>query len=151
MPMGHIRTGLVAAFAVIFGIVQLICACMPIAQSNNFVAMPNHAAHQMSADNMTSHAGHDLTAESPPIHDHGEHDHQSDCSHCDDTVVFAINVDAVPTVFTIPTVYKTVFVEAAPIARAGMAGTNLAGLRWLDPPRPLTNPTPITLNTRSLT
>jgi hypothetical protein len=154
MPLGHIRTGLVTAFAVIFGIVQIICACMPSAQNSDFVDAPTQTVHQMShmgAGDMAAHAGHDMSAQSSSKHDHGEHDHQADCSHCDDTVVLAVNVDVAPAVFTTPTVYKTVSVATVITTRAGMAGTNLAGLRWLDPPRPLTNPTPISLNTRSLT
>lgn len=149
MPFGHIRTGLVAAFAVMFGIVQLLCACMDMPSAAAFSA-DTHASHQMSMSGPDHHAMMNMTEQDRPSHDHGEHDHEADCSHCDDTVVLAVTGDIAPSVFTTPSAFKTAYFDLAPDTRAGMAATNLAALRWLDPPRRLSSPDPVTLHTRSL-
>lgn len=149
MPFGHIRTGLVAAFAVMFGIVQLLCACMDM-PSAAAVSPQSHSSHQMSMSGQDHHAMTDMAELSAPSHDHGEHEHEADCSHCDDTVVLAITVDIAPSVFTTPSSFKTAYFDRASDTRAGMAATNLAALRWLDPPRRLSSPNPVTLHTRSL-
>tara|TARA_R110002020_G_scaffold234869_2_gene446981 strand:+ start:3061 stop:3513 length:453 start_codon:yes stop_codon:yes gene_type:complete len=149
MPIGHIRAGLVAAFAVIFGIVQLLCACIDI--SNVAEILPqSSASHQMSINGHDHHAMINMSEQHTTSHDHGEHNHETDCSHCDDTVVLAGTADVTPSVFTKPTVLKTAYIDKAPVKRADMAATNLAGLRWLDPPRRLPSSNPVTLHTRSL-
>lgn len=149
MPLGHFRTGLVATFAVMFGIVQLLCACMNVPSAA--AASPDaHTSNQMSMGCHDPHAMMDMEEQGTPSHDHGEHDHQADCSHCDDTVVLAVTTDFAPNIFTTPSTFKTAYFEPAPATRAGMAASNLAALRWLDPPRRLSSPDPVTLHTRSL-
>ena len=149
MPFGHIRAGLVAAFAVMFGIVQLLCACMDM-PSAAAVQSQSHAPHQMNLSGQDHHAMMETADLGAPTHDHGEHDHEADCSHCDDTVVLAVTADIMPNIFTTATVFKTAYFERTSDTRADMAATNLAGLRWLDPPRRLSSPDPVTLHTRSL-
>jgi len=156
MPSGHIRTGLVATFAVIFGIVQIVCACLPETTNVNLTSISSPASHQMMAD-MNGHdhnAMKSMLEEMEPSqgsnHDHGEHDHEADCSHCDNMVVLAVNADIAPSVVTTPTINNNNYLSVLPHTRANMAATNLAGLRWLDPPRQLSSPDPVSLHTRSL-
>ena len=153
MLMVHIRTGLVVAFAVMFGIVQLICACLPEVQSTNFIATQSQVSHHMSTnkDGQDHHSVVDISDQAAPSHDHDDHDHEVDCSDCDYTVILAVNVDLAPSVFTTPAVYQTSYLDFSPVTLADMAATNLAGLRWLDPPRTKTSPSPVLLKTRSLT
>ena len=149
MPFGHIRAGLIAAFAVLFGIVQLLCACMDI-PSVAEVSPQSSASRQMNMNGHDYHAMINMSEQHTTSHDHGEHDHKTDCSHCDDTVVLAGTADVTPSVFTEPTVSKTAYIDKLPVTRADLAATNLAGLRWLDPPRRLSSSNPVTLYTRSL-
>lgn len=151
MPFGHIRSGLVAAFAVMFGIVQLLCACVDV-PDRSALTPQSHTSHQMSTTGQDHHGVLNIAERSVPAHDHGEHDHghAADCSHCDEIVVLAVNVDIAPSIFTTPAVYKVAYFDRAPDTRADMAATNLAGLRWLDPPRRLSSTDPVTLHTRSL-
>lgn len=140
MPFGHIRSGLVAAFAVMFGIVQLLCGCIDVPDASSTTPQ-SHTSYQVS---MT---GQDLSvAEQSALID----DHAVDCSDCDEIVVLAVNVDIAPSIFTTPAVYKVAYFDRAPDTRADMATTNLAGLRWLAPPRRLSSTDPVTLHTRSL-
>lgn len=147
MPFGQFRSGLVAAFAVMFGVVQLICACLPDVIAPALSSIDAAPAHHMAA-----HTGHDMThntGQSSP--DHTEHDHEESCSHCDNSTVITASADIAPPAYIGPSYDEPVFTFSAAPSRAAMAETNLAGLRWLDPPRPLTNPTPVTLKIRSLT
>lgn len=153
MLSGYIRSGFVLAFAVMFGIVQLICPCLPDATSASPVPTSSPVVHQMSGmggHHMSELSHHAMSDQDAPAHDHGEHDHQVDCSHCDSAVVLAFNADISPSAFTIASEYTPSFVMPDSVYRANMAGTNLAALRWLDPPRQLTNQTPVSLHTRSL-
>lgn len=149
MPSGHIRASLVAAFAVIFGIVQLVCACMDMT-GTEAAASQSHMSHQMSAGDQVHHAMVDMDAQERLIRGHGEHEHKADCSHCDDTAVPAATVDATPYIFTKPATLKTHYYDLAADTRADITTANLAGLRWLDSPRRLPGLDPVTLNTRSL-
>jgi len=125
MPFGHIRSGLVAAFAVIFGIVQFLCACVDVPDTSALMPQ-SHTSHQMSTTGQDHHGVLNIAEQSAPAHDHGEHDHQADCSHCDDTVVLAATADVTPSVFTKPTVFKTAYIDKVTVTRADMAATNLA-------------------------
>jgi len=140
MPTGYIRSGLIAAFAIMFGILQLTCACLSIVPHTNQAIAPSHSTHQMN--DMSAHKS---------SHDHDGPDHQAVCSHCDEKVVLALNVDVAPKVFTTPTFYRDVYSTPSFVPGPQMAATNLAGLRWLNPPRPLSSLSPVKLNTRSLT
>jgi len=142
------KAGVIAAFAVIFGIVQILCACMDMPSTQADV--PAKALQHMSME-MSGQEHHAMTdpAQNSMSHDHGEHDHKVDCSHCDDTVVLAVSADISPNVFTTPASYKTAFYDRVPDTRADMAATNLSGLRWLDPPRRDVSLTPVTLHNRS--
>jgi len=149
MPFGNIRTGIVAAFAVMFGIVQILCACMDLPSAQ--MTEPAQIVHQMSMG-MSAHDHHGMmdAEQSPATHDHGEHDHEVDCSHCDDTAVLLVSAELSPSVFTTPAKYKTAYFDKTPHTRADMAATNLSALRWLDPPRRAYGQSPVTLHTRSL-
>lgn len=152
MPIGQFRSGLVTAFAVMFGVVQLICACLPDVTAPALSPIEAAPAHQMSSHDMAAYSGHDMshsTGHSSPAHT--DHDHEENCSHCDVSTVIAASADIVPPAYTAPSYEEPVLIYNAAPSRAAMAETNLAGLRWLDPPRPLTNPTPVTLKIRSLT
>ncbi|WP_189499690.1 hypothetical protein [Algimonas arctica] len=153
MVSGYIKSGFVLAFAIMFGIAHLICPCLPDASSASTVPTSLSAVHQMS--NMDEHdlpepSYHDMIKQSDPEHDHGEHDHQADCSHCDGAVVLVFSADVSPSAFTSASEYTPTHVMPSSTHRANMAGTNLAALRWLDPPRQLTSQTPVSLHTRSL-
>ena len=149
MVLGHLKTAIVAAIAVVFGIVQLFCACLDIASAET-VLPPSTSIQQLKLSNHNHQAMIDVGAQSKSPHVHGERDHEADCSHCDDSVVLAVSPDVAPRVFTTPTDFKTVFIELEPHTRADMASASLAGLHWLDPPRQFSSSNPVTLHTRSL-
>jgi hypothetical protein len=153
MLSGYLRSGLVLAFAVMFGIVQLICPCLPDAPSASPVLTSSSFVHQMSGmgrHDLSEPSHHAMSEQDAPAHDHDEHDHQADCSHCDGAVVLAFNADISPSAFTTASEFTPTYVMPASVHRANMAGTNLAALRWLDPPRRLSSQTPVSLHTRSL-
>jgi len=149
MPIGYIRTGLVATLAVMFGIVQLLCACLDMPEASAFTSQ-SHSIDQMDVAASTHHSVKMDDDQTTPETEHGDHDHQADCSHCDDSAVATITSDSLPSVLTTYSADTTVYSNAAPLTRSNMAATNLAGLRWLDPPRRLSSPDPVTLHTRSL-
>ncbi|WP_017932079.1 DUF2946 family protein [Robiginitomaculum antarcticum] len=143
--MGYIRAGLIAAFAIMFGIVQLICACMPVASGGIMAAHPSFATDHMSSHDMNQMANNDA---SPP--NHGQHEHKAKCSHCDDTVALSVILDTTPYVYNVPTIYVARYSLPAPRVYAFVADINRSGLRWHNPPRPLSSPGPVKLQTRSL-
>jgi len=153
MLTGNLRSGFVLAFAIMFGVVQLICPCLPDSPSASPVPASSSAVHQMSSmggHGMSKRSHYAASEQDAPAHDHGEHDHQADCSHCDGSVVLAFSADISPSAFTTASEYSPTYVVPISVYRANMAGTNLAALRWLDPPRQLTSQTPVSLHTRSL-
>ena len=70
MLTGHIKAGVFVVFAIMVGVVQLMCACMP--QSNN----SNHMNSHMSMSSMKSeHVRMDYEAKAVSQMDSRQHDH----------------------------------------------------------------------------
>ncbi len=147
--MGHFKTGLAAAFAIMFGVVQLLCACMDIPNAEP-LSPQSHASHTMTMGGHDHAAMTKMAERVPASHDHGEHQHKADCSHCDDTAFILAASAIAPIVLTSPTFPKAAYIDSSPIAVTLIDVANLTGRRWLDPPGPASNPTPVALHTRSL-
>ena len=149
MLTGHMRAGTVAVFAVIFGALQLICACLPAMNTaSSMTAQMSVVSEYNSHSNMSM--GHGMALTPPPAqHDHDQHDHEADCSHCSAATILSATLDQAPAGVVSVQSKKTIdaikIVSAWP--RAKMAATNLAALRWLDPPLQ----SPVTLKIRLLT
>lgn len=160
MPTGHLKAGIVVIFAVMFGVVQLICACMPQSDLANSLNAPmqmtssaGEHAHMDHNQVVNSHgaeeASHNHNDASKHDHDNGCDDGAANCSHCAADVVLSAALDqAPPSVITTQSKAALVHTKQTPSQYyASMAPSNLAGLRWLDPPRQ----SPVTLKTRLLT
>lgn len=175
MPLGQKNILATVVLATLFLMAQVLCACLPtaaetsqisslaptaVAQSDDHGDHHDDGHHEMSMAMTMSHghAGHVLPepppaspepeSEAPCSSDSGHHDHVADCSHCDGASLIATVID-LPTGTTtdLPSQKTILVVSALPSPlRAGMAGTNLAGLRWRDPPAQ----TPVTLKTLAL-
>lgn len=147
MFQGHIKPVIISSFAVIFGMMPLICGCLSVASGTNEAVTSVSAIHQMSQSN-----AHDMFDKTSESHDHKQHDPQSKCSHCDNSVVLMMNIDAAPTHYKSPTSHhEPTQVELASFTRAHPAFVNLATLRWRRPPKQNFSLSPVTLHTRSLT
>ena len=147
MPTGHVRTGIVASFAVLFGLVQVICGCLSVAVGANEVAINPSAAHQMSEPDV-----HNMSENMTAAHEHSEHDHQADCSHCDNTVILMASVDANPTFYKLPsTQHNELLLRETTLPPVHPEFSVETGLRWRSPPRQYLSLDPVTLYTRSLT
>jgi|GEM_PF-6727536 len=155
MLTGQIKAVFVVVFAVIFGAVQLACACtdanaasksmqsmaMSVVQDSEHLGHDNHNGNHPAQSNQQDRM---------PAHDHeSDHDnHTQDCGHCNGFDAYAASNQSLVAAAPSPFFEKTIL--AKPIARlttpVKMAPTALAGLRWLDPP----TPTPVTLKIRLL-
>lgn len=161
MAAGQTRAFFALIVAVTFGVLQVLCACIPASAQ----AMNHSMAHAEVTPGHAVHSGHDDTAviliadmaaghapaDMPPGHcdpDPSGHDHVENCSHCDGANLVSASADlpnATPAELGNPLV--AVVSQSLPSPhRAGMAATNLASLRWRDPPRP----SPVTLKTLAL-
>lgn len=151
MLAGHIRLGLVATLAIMFGIVQIMCACLSNVPTA-YQASISLASHQVTSDagGLNQNAITNKADQSAVGHDHGTHNHEADCSNHDNVLVMASNMDISPSVSISSSVYNSLFVSnQAHLSRADMASTNLATLRWVDPPKSKSNPSPVSLKTLS--
>jgi len=141
MISGHSKAALIGAFAIVFGIAQMLCGCM---SANAMTAMD-------MSDSVAQHCDMPATdMAAMDMADHGDpHDPDHDCPHCEGQVLFAANISAGP-IALLPdfSSSKQVLIATAdqPDVRSVMAPTAMAGLRWLDPP----GQSPITLKIRSL-
>lgn len=149
MPFGYIRAGLIAAFAVIFGIVQLLCACMDV-PGTEVVSPQSRSTTHIAMSDRHHHTVLDMAGQDVPSHDHGNHDHEADCSHCDDAVILATTADTASSFLTMPSDFKATCFDRVLDTRANMEATNLVGRRWLDPPKRMSSPDPVILHNRSL-
>jgi hypothetical protein len=171
MAAGQFKTFFALIVAVAFGVVQVLCACLPstdleMVASTSVVVQADHANHldtsmmvMNSSSAVTGHTSHDqghdshIELEPTPTLDCGSDDkhdgHSVDCAHCDGASLKTATTD-IPSASQVELPKQPIALVAITLPspqRAGMAATNLAGLRWRDPPRP----TPITLKTVSLT
>ena len=141
MISGHSKATLVGAFAIVFGVAQMICACMP-ASAMTAMDMAGPAAQhcEMPAADM---AAMDMAEPGDP------HDPDRDCPHCDGQVLFAVNMSA-GSFAVLPDFPSGKLILAAPTDQSNphsvMAPTAIAGLGWLDPP----GQSPVTQKIRSL-
>ena len=162
MAAGQTRAFFALIIAVTFGVLQVLCACLPANAQTVTAGMGHasvvmehhgHAAHDDSGVMMISDMGRDNSSEPMPAGhcdpDPNGHDHVENCSHCDGINLLSTAIDlpnATPSDQTVQLVAVLPTALPAP-NRAGMAGSSLGGLRWRDPPRP----TPVTLKNISLT
>jgi hypothetical protein len=161
MAAGQTRAFFALIVAVTFGVLQVLCACLPAnAQPavqdglhaktdvvQQTVTGPQSGTTFLISDMAEGHVPQDM----PPGHcdpDPDSHDHVENCSHCDDTNILTASADlpnAMSVEFSSP--QAVIMSTALPSPRrAGMAATNLGGLKWRDPPRP----TPVALKTLAL-
>ncbi|GHA94086.1 hypothetical protein GCM10009069_16520 [Algimonas arctica] len=163
MALGQMKALISIAVATLFGVMQIVCACLPAATSADLLptSASSHTSHMamskagMSAQSHGEHSAHGTSIMAMDMDDadresraDDDHDHAMDCVHCDTDLTNASVSDIpTPSVVDVPQP-ELVFVMADPTPRyrAGMAATNLSGLRWRDPPRS----TPVSLNTLAL-
>lgn len=151
MISGSLRPVLISAFAVLFGVAQILCACMsaqaaPVAQPMSQVSTTAQSQFGLFHSVLASH-----DVEAPMDHANDQHDHggehASDCTHCEGYSAVSQSGDGNLTVANLShSLDKAVLPSALPNSgtRAKMSPSALAGLRWLDPP----NETPISLKIR---
>lgn len=149
MGFGSFRPVLTSILAVLFGLAQLLCACVSAqaalithvdAQVVEASAPEFGLWHSVLAEiddtTESDHSNHDDS----PHHDHSNHggEHAEDCTHCEGYSAVKPSVDVQAKVSTdLPSQDKALETKPFPrlSTRAGMSPTALAGLRWLDPPR----------------
>ncbi len=147
MPAGHIRTGVVASFAILFGLVQVICGCLSVAIGTNEIANNPSAAHQLSEPDI-----HNMSENMTADHEHTEHDHKADCLHCDNIVILVANVDASPTFYKSPsTQHYELLPREVMFSPVHPVFSDETGLRWRSSSRHYFRLSPVILHTRSLT
>ncbi len=137
MLMSQVRIATIGFVAVMFGVVQILCACTAQA------APASPQAVTMQAASGDSHGNHDMA-----MHGHssknteknqGHHHDGGDCAHCSGDLALASSSDgasALKTVAASSDLKTFLSSVAAPITPANLAPSALDGLRWLDPPRP---------------
>ncbi len=150
---GISRSVFISLFAIIFGAVQVLCACMPASASTPSITAEPAAHEIVSVGLANSILGDSADLEGPEHpaghHPDGNHDHTSDCSHCDTADSYLLSAEQSPTNGIQTTSSQksvTVFVDQTAQTRANLAPTALAGLRWLHPP----SPTPVQLKIKLL-
>lgn len=163
MASGQTKALIAIAVAVMFGVMQIVCACMPVGNIAEMtdVVSSQHASHMPtpgghhSVATQNEHMGHGAPSVMVAManvddssREHGEHDHATDCAHCDSSITNSSSADVpTPSVYDLPQPdFLIATADPTPLHRAGMAATNLSGLRWRDPPRP----TPVSLKTLAL-
>ena len=147
MAAGQFRAFSALIVAVMFGVVQIVCACLPDVETSGSLdatvasASVSHHGH-ISQSAETIDLANLQIAPSPMPKGHCDPDGETpgptaDCAHCDGASLTASAIDVPSATLTLtkkPDVTPVAAVLPAP-KRAGMAATNLAGLRWRDPPR----------------
>ena len=158
MAAGQIRAFVALIVAFTFGVLQVLCACLPAnAQlpsdaSDSVHASTTHQAHTTTEGTHALDMGNmDATMSMPSGHcdpDPEEHDHVENCGHCDgfDALSASSEVPASPSAELTPPIAAIIPTTIPTVRRAGMAETNLSGLRWRDPPRS----SPVDLKTLAL-
>ena len=141
MISGHSRATFLGAFVIVFGVAQMICACMPASAMTAMDMAGPVAQHcDMPAGDM---AAMDMADQGDP---HGP-DH--DCPHCDGQVLVAVNMSA-GSFAVLPDYPSGKLVLPAPTDQSNlhsvMAPTAMAGLGWLAPP----GQSPVTQKIRAL-
>jgi hypothetical protein len=139
MLMHKIRLATIGFVALMFGVVQVLCACSAQTTPMSF------QTDMVQSATIDAHAHNDMAKHEPPSisfeHHHNQgHDHNgNDCAHCSGDLAFASSSDgasaskmAAPS-HDIKTLLRSI---AAPNTPANLAPSALGGLRWLDPPRP---------------
>ncbi len=150
---GISRSVFISLFAIIFGAVQVLCACMPASASTSSFVVEAVAHEIVNVGLANSILGDNAELGGPEHpeghHPDGDHDHADDCAHCDTTDSYLLSAEQSPT----NSIQATPSKKIAPIAitqntqtRANLAPTALAGLRWLHPP----SPTPVQLKIKLL-
>jgi hypothetical protein len=142
MGFGNFRPVLVSVFAVLFGLAQLLCACMSVqaAPMNHSVT---HVAEHPQAEFGLFHAvmgaeESQATSEHTNGHQNHDGDHAEGCTHCDGYSAVTPIADNILTVSAeLPSLDKVIITTSLhrPKTRADMSPSAMAGLRWLDPPR----------------
>lgn len=154
MISGSLRPVLISTFAVLFGLAQIFCGCIS-AQASTANYAGSQAPLELQSqfgfshnimnqlDMSEDHSGSDHNNDG---HDHNDQ-HAEDCTHCDGYVGVTQASDSNPSAaIPSPSIEKAALPNLIqpPQARANIAPSALAGLRWLHPP----NETPITLKIR---
>lgn len=127
MIQGYSKTLGISLFAVLFSVVQIFCVCA--------VAAASPATSEILTTMPMQHdAGHEhANSSDKPSHDHGN---EASCAHCDGDTAISTKIDLTATPALTASLEKAsleVPLTARP-ARANMAPSALAGLRWLHPP-----------------
>jgi len=132
MISGMFRPALISIIVVLFGVVQIYCACM----SADATTQP------APTQQMQSHASHDVDQQ-------GEHEHQQDCTHCDSDITLITTLDGDGNLtLPLPKAPTTILAKltSRPSAQIGKPQNIIVDNRWLHPP----HDTPITLKIRLL-
>lgn len=140
---GMYRSVFVSLVAILFGVVQILCACLP-ANASTPMQSAEPAAYEVVSIGLAHSILGDSDERSAPTHpdDHapeGEHEHANDCTHCDTSDSYLMNAEQniAPSIHSADT-QKIVWSvgDLNTQARANFAPSALAGLRWLHPPAP---------------
>jgi len=150
---GISRSVFISLFAILFGAVQVLCACMPASASTPPASAEPAAYEIVNVGLANSILGDSDLPDGPEHpaghHPDGDHDHADDCAHCDTSDSYLLNAEQSSTT-SIQTVTSQkvvrVSVNQNTQTRANLAPTALAGLRWLHPP----SPTPVQLKIKLL-
>ena len=137
MLMPQIRIATIGFVAVMFGVVQILCACTAQAAPES----PQAVTMQTASDD--AHGNHDMAMQGHSSEstgqNQGHHHDGGDCAHCSGDLALASSFDGASALKTVADAsdLKTLLSSiAAPVTPANLAPSALDGLRWLDPPRP---------------
>lgn len=127
MIQGYSKTLGISLFAVLFSVVQIFCVCTVAAASPP-------TSEILTSMPMQHNTGHEhANSSDKSSHDHGN---ETNCAHCDGDTAISTKVDLTASPILGVSLEKAIL--AGPLtarpARANMAPSALAGLRWLHPP-----------------
>lgn len=134
MLMQKTKIGVITLVAILFGAIQILCACS--AQTAQ-VEIPQDAMQKASVD---THRHHDISMPGNLV-GQSETGHERDghhCGHCSGDMVLASLLDGTSWLKILGSSNDAATLSSAgatPITRARLAPSSLDGLRWLDPPR----------------